>query len=269
MALSDKVRSEVFARDRAICAFSGLSVWVLDYGASPVSHSDWADHVRPACKRGKDTVENLVCASAFYNSKKSGNGADNCYLFRNGRPTDYFFWNHPGLSVDQADILVRHMGVSPLDWHFNRALSQLNFKLWQTYVGKKDGWTKKIVPAAARHLLDWHKKGGVNDFRKRGLVRYPRSPDIRLMLSIADLSFARGTTHIRKELRTTIKKLLPYYAANCRAIKRFMEAQSSDGRRHVFKQALANRYLTPSVRAGLKSDMVYLKRLGGPTAEFI
>jgi hypothetical protein len=94
MALGDAVRAAVYERDKAICAFSGVSLWLLDYGALPGFPGDWPDHIRPASRGGKDTPENLVCASHFYNEKKRNNGRDNAYLFTNGRPTDIFFWNN-------------------------------------------------------------------------------------------------------------------------------------------------------------------------------
>src|SRR5215211_6133145 len=47
MPLTDKLRAAVFARDKGICAFSNLSVWMLDYGTAPFGHPDWADHIKP------------------------------------------------------------------------------------------------------------------------------------------------------------------------------------------------------------------------------
>jgi 5-methylcytosine-specific restriction endonuclease McrA len=60
--MNDALRAAVFARDKAICSFSGLSVWYLDHGTAPFSHADWVDHVKPKSRGGKDTLENLVCA---------------------------------------------------------------------------------------------------------------------------------------------------------------------------------------------------------------
>ena len=58
MAVTDAMRAKVFARDKGICAFSGLSLWILDY-STPISHHDWVDHVRPASRGGKKNVELL------------------------------------------------------------------------------------------------------------------------------------------------------------------------------------------------------------------
>jgi 5-methylcytosine-specific restriction endonuclease McrA len=94
MPLTDKLRAAVFARDRGICGFSGLSLWLLDYGTSPIGQADWPDHIVPVSRGGKDTLDNLVCASHVYNRKKLNNTRDRVYLFRNGQPTEDFFWIH-------------------------------------------------------------------------------------------------------------------------------------------------------------------------------
>jgi 5-methylcytosine-specific restriction endonuclease McrA len=83
--MNDGLRAAVFARDKGICSFSGLSVWYLDHGTAPFSHADWTDHVKPKSRKGGDTLENLVCASYFYNRKKLNNGSDCQYLFSEGR----------------------------------------------------------------------------------------------------------------------------------------------------------------------------------------
>jgi hypothetical protein len=73
-------------------ADSGLSVWYLDHGTAPFSHADWVDYVKPKSRGGKDTLENLVCASSFYNCKKLNNGSDCQYLFSEGAPTEIFYF---------------------------------------------------------------------------------------------------------------------------------------------------------------------------------
>src|ERR1043166_4837665 len=122
MPLTDKIRAAVFARDKGICAFSGVSLWILDYGTAPFGHPDWPDHVMPVSRGGKDTLDNLVCASFFHNSKKRNNSSDKAYLFRNGAPTELFYWTHGELSEVQADVMRRHSALVETDWYFNRAL---------------------------------------------------------------------------------------------------------------------------------------------------
>jgi hypothetical protein len=120
--MNDALRAAVFARDKGICSFSGLSVWYLDYGTAPFSHADWVDHVQPKSRNGKDTLENLVCASYFYNRKKLNTGSDRQYLFSEGQPTETFFWTHGELSSQQAKLLKSHAALGSSDWYFNRAI---------------------------------------------------------------------------------------------------------------------------------------------------
>ena len=98
MALNDNLRAAVYGRDKAICSFSGLSLWLLDCGTAPFGQPDWVDHVKPVSRGGADALENLVCASFFHNSKKTNNGSDTGYLFRQGQSTETFFWNHGVIS---------------------------------------------------------------------------------------------------------------------------------------------------------------------------
>ena len=77
---------------------------------------DWPDHMVPVSRGGKDTIDNLVCASHFYNRKKLNNGSDRIYLFRDGRPTEDFFWTHGELSEAQAVMLRRHACLTEADY---------------------------------------------------------------------------------------------------------------------------------------------------------
>lgn len=125
MALTDSLRAAVYERDRAICSFSGLSLWLLDYGTAPFSQYDWPDHIKPVSRGGKDILSNLACASSFYNFKKMNNGFDTSYLFRNGAPTEAFFWNHGYLSGEQAEILRRHCTICQGEQRFSSRTSSV------------------------------------------------------------------------------------------------------------------------------------------------
>ncbi len=85
-ALTDDMRAKVFIRDRATCAFSGISLWLLDYGAAP-GEEDWPDHILPVARKGTNDLDNLVCASAEYNFAKRVNTTSNLFLYRSGLPT--------------------------------------------------------------------------------------------------------------------------------------------------------------------------------------
>ena len=188
MALSDNIRAKVFFRDKGICAFSGLSLWILDYG-TPIWHHDWVDHIKPVSRGGDGALDNLVCASFFHNGKKRNNGADNSYLFRDGEPTDLFFWNHGEVSSEQADLIRRHRALKESDWYLNRALSRVMIALrneWNVVVAVRtpEYW----LSAAAKSFEGWRRHGGdasVEAFDRRGLVKYPDAPDVQIMLAMS------------------------------------------------------------------------------------
>lgn len=45
----ERVKAEIFARDRALCSYTGQNLWRLDHGASPGSEV-WIDHIHPASR---------------------------------------------------------------------------------------------------------------------------------------------------------------------------------------------------------------------------
>ena len=57
MALTDRLRAEVYARDKGICSFSGVSLWVLDYVNSGLARR-LAGSREAKIARGKRHVEN-------------------------------------------------------------------------------------------------------------------------------------------------------------------------------------------------------------------
>jgi hypothetical protein len=234
MALTDKLRAAVFARDKGICAFSGLSLWILDQG-TPIWNHDWPDHIKPVSRGGKDTLDNLVCASFFYNRKKLNSGGDTSYFFREGRPTEQFFWVHGELTEEQGERLSRYRSLQESDWYFNRALSDLLIALnreWfspdQIFVRKAEYWRR----AAHKKLRTWRGKVGATDadsFIRRGLVRYPDAADIRLMLLLADADDA--------QVGDIYERLKIYYDANAKCLDEFSRASGMAGRRSALLKA--------------------------------
>lgn len=70
---SDKVKAEIYARDRAICAFTGMNLWLLDEGAGGFYNMCCIDHVIPATRGGTSTVDNGVATFVVYNYNKGNN----------------------------------------------------------------------------------------------------------------------------------------------------------------------------------------------------
>lgn len=51
---TDQQKAEIYVRDRALCSYSGLSLWLLDDGASDIFNIDWVDHYLPAARGETD-----------------------------------------------------------------------------------------------------------------------------------------------------------------------------------------------------------------------
>lgn len=257
MKLTDRLRAAVFARDRGICAFSGLSLWALDFGTAPFWHMDWADHVRPSSRGGGNTVDNLVCASAFYNYKKRNNTSDQSYLFGGGRPTKTFYWTHGELSAEQTEMLVGHAHLTESDWYFNRALSNILVALHADWDGAKFTRTSRYWLASAhKRLVTWRRLSGelgAASFVRRGLVRYPKAADVRLMLSVT----ASGDTAIAD----IFDRLAVHYRANADTLLEFTAASSAAERKAVLDTAARVGNATEPLLAVLKRNRTRLRQL--------
>ena len=90
----------IYARDRATCAFSGLSLWLLDIGIRPNWDMDWVDHILPSASGGNASLDNGICASSTFNAKKRDNTSDNVFFVHHGAITE----NCSGLMILGANL---------------------------------------------------------------------------------------------------------------------------------------------------------------------
>jgi len=121
----DKQKALIYERDKWLCAFSWKILWLLFYWVSVREDSDWVDHIKPAMKWWDNSIENWICASSFYNSKKKDNSHDNKFFFKNWNPTEYFFyvnWNF----TEELWIYLKNMNnIHYSDWYFNRVIKNV------------------------------------------------------------------------------------------------------------------------------------------------
>lgn len=249
MPLSDKIRAEVFRRDKAICAFSGKSLWLLDYGLTPFGQPDWADHVRPESRGGHSRAENLVCASYLMNWKKRANSSDNVYFFREGRPTDHYLYFSGSVSDEIASNIQRLSDLQDSDWYFNRALSHILIYLhawyWDEKVTRDIGYWCK---AALVKLNRWRRAGGsIQSLKSRGLIHSAKIPEMPLLLSLADAEDIRSITRIAKRAQR-------FYCANSDAFWEFIFAANPSSRRKVIERARRNPRVNPQVVAHMRQN---------------
>lgn len=173
---SDKQRAIIYARDRATCAFSTKSLWALDYGIIPGWVVDWVDHVLPCSMGGSNDLENGVCASNFFNSKKRCNIDENNYFVREGALTQHYIdlFGRPPVSL--VNQLERLKNIEPADWYFNRAIVDLfvGFEVRCDKEFKAKDWRRNDAywfDAAWKRLRKFHEQKTSLSIADRSLVK--------------------------------------------------------------------------------------------------
>lgn len=254
MSFSDAQRAAIFVRDRAVCSFTGKSLWILDYGASPLWDYDWADHIQPVSRGGKSVLENGACVSSQRNWSRRNNGADNRYLFRAGRPTEYCLYDLGEIPSLIAFRLRRFAALELSDWYFNRALFSVLIYLQDRYDGER-GYVRDErywCRAAAKKLSIWRRMIARRDYRsfeRRGLVSRSPSPDIALML---ELRAVNGDQVGADEVMRIGRRLYRYYRANAEAVERFAAAENDRQRATIVQSLGRNSWISAATLQVLK-----------------
>lgn len=269
-AFSPATKAKIYAWDNAVCAFTGASLWVLDHGVSPLVIEEWADHIKPARRRGTHDPSNGIATSAEANWTKSANGRDSTYLFVGGQPTWAFYSTFGKVPEEVVQRLLRD--VQPEDWYFNRCLANM---MWAV-AGRAEGWTGARIKgnpmhypnAAFRFLEDWRRARGKNekstdrlsacqDWRRRGLLPKRLSEDQRLLLEVL-------TAECALDIDAVIERLLKHYRANSRWLERFdhwtNHATEEAGRRLLTGLRKAPN-VSPPVRAMIRHNVNILQGL--------
>lgn len=209
----DTVKAEVFARDCAICAFTGMNLWLLDEGAGGFYNDCWIDHIVPATRGGKSIAENGVATLAEYNYNRGNSIGGSIYLFMCGMPT-YRFWEYNRiLPVEMAQMIMDNYQMEPSDYYFNQAIRNLVAGVeWLNAEGalkyKRDA--DYFAEATNRRLEKWKKTvdvEGSSGMEERNLVPELLTTDQELMLSLRE---AKNT----KTIKALMKEILPHHKAN-------------------------------------------------------
>ena len=198
---------------------------MLDYGISPTYDIDWVDHIIPAARGGDNSIENGICASHFYNSKKRDNSNDNKFLFRNGKPTNHFFYFHETLPPNIAEHLSRFSKSETSDWYLNRAL--FRFMLGVASIraiekGKERKRDERYYAKSTLKILSQWKKLSINSdsIHLRGLIPGNCSEDQLALLYVSQLS-------CQEELIAHMHSCYPWFSNSCDAINLLANASSS------------------------------------------
>lgn len=241
-------KARIFCRDHATCAFTGKSLWILDYGATPFWETDWTEHVKPASRDGKADEANGVCAGSEMNAFRGNNTRGKSYMFREGRVTDLFCRTHGHFPVALAEQIKRLSTLHRSDWHFNRALKDILVACNNRWRGVSFERTwRKWLESALNHLREYQRLSSDQfSMKKRGLLKRPIYKDMELMLKLRDVQSASHVAKIAREI-------YGYYKANCDLFYKYLEEGNASKRRDILKEARKNPLVGPQVISVLKT----------------
>ncbi|MFO1308916.1 MAG: hypothetical protein U1F64_10805 [Burkholderiales bacterium] len=223
---TDAQKAQIYVRDRALCSYSGKSLWLLDYGAAPAL-TDHVDHVVPASKGGDAGLENGVLCTFLHNYVRRDRHPP-VRLFNYGLPTLDAFWIFDRIPAQILHHIDRFAVLRPSDWYFNRAIAQLRWASAQTDAPKrKDGrhfarGVEYYCRAAVRQLRKWRElasaeKGG--DLASRGLLPEHPRPDHQMVLLMQ-------TAATEKEVESISRELAPYHEASFAAVEALADVET-------------------------------------------
>lgn len=223
---SYEIKARIFARDRAICAFTGINLWLLDDGACGYYNFGSADHIIPATRGGLSDEENGIATHVAWNYEKGNNADANIYLFNGGFPTmNYWVFNRV-ISPEIAQRLVRFGQIHPSDCHFNSAIACVLSGVQWLHLGKDEGRKRDDAyhaGATLNHLVRWRRsvvEDKVASLEERNLALEPLFPDQALFLSVREMM-------TEKQIKKLMQDILPYHVANYDVTGCFMTAYNA------------------------------------------
>jgi len=246
---TEKQKAKIFARDRATCAFSGISVWLFDQGIRPNFDTDWADHIIPSAKGGTSELSNGVCASSFFNAKKKDNGSDNKFFFINGQITETYITVY-GVAPDRilADLKRRQSLVSS-DWYLNRSIANTFYAFdWRCYL---EFYDKRYVrddaycyKTALRMHRDWNKDKETPSIENRNMLKADRPFGCVHLLEIQNIK-------TKEQYIDWAETIWPIYRTNWQAYQAFIRSETADDKQRVYDQFCSNTDANPQLIQGL------------------
>jgi hypothetical protein len=260
---TDRQRAEIFVLDRALCSFSGKSLWLLDYGAAP-SFVDWADHIGPAAKGGVADISNGACASHLYNWAKRDR-PNAIFLFHRGSPTEDFFLHYEIVPKEIATHLRRFAALHWSDWLFNRSIFHVLVAAGQQGQHRGDGQNFKRdrnywATASFRSLESWHKATGeAKSLKARKLLPLRPAVDHHILMELQAAASVQAVKRI-------IAAMVPYVRESWKATKEMANVESASGARNYLSYVLENPYVVPRTRKIVRHNMRALYGRGKPAA---
>ena len=261
---TDLQKAKIFARDKALCCFSGISLWILDHGAAPTWQIDWVDHIKPIARGGNSEIENGICSSYFFNSKKKDNSNDNKYFFKEGKPTEYYYWVYGNIKPEIVNHFIKFKDLKYPDWYFNRTLYRLMLLLEFLHDPYKIGTKVKRVrgvkyysQSAFKILEEWRKiiiQENIKNLSERGLV--PNKPDIdqKIMMKIISAKNSEDIIEIATEL-------LPYYKSNSIAISNLSKISKPQNIQEYLMSIKKDEHLTERIKLMMCTNIKAIEKM--------
>ncbi|MFO1399354.1 MAG: hypothetical protein U1F48_20070 [Burkholderiales bacterium] len=251
----ERVKAEIFARDRALCSYTGQNLWRLDHGASPGSEV-WIDHIHPASRGGAGTVENGACSNWLYNRiKKAGGGS--VRLFYAGLPTVDYYTLFGIVPKRIADHFKRFALLHWTDYYPNKAvnvailaaaiLKEPQRKDGANYKRDLNYWCNAVFASLAtwRELRALHK---VPTLARRKLLPKRPTEDQRILIEMLDAQSI-------PQIRTLVRKFAPYYYHSWRAVAYLAEVQSREQALELLREAGGHPLVVPRARAIIRANV--------------
>ena len=247
---TEKQKAQIFVRDRATCAFSGLSVWLFDQGIRPNIEIDWADHIVPSARGGTSDLSNGVCASSFFNIKKRDNGSDNKFFFLNGRVTENYVTVYGVAPSYILADLERRKSLVSIDWYVNRTVASTFFAFgWRC---KLEFYNKRYVrddayyyKSAFKRLNRWIKDKETPSIEQRNLISAERPFGIERLLEIENIE-------TNQQYIDWAESIWPIYRVNWQAYNFFLDSKMIEEKREVLDRFRHNSDVNPQLVKGLE-----------------
>jgi hypothetical protein len=261
MDFPDTVRAQAFARDRATCCYSGLNLWIADYGADPAFQIDWAEHRELASRGGSRDIENALCVSHGSNSLRANAKRVPPVLYYAGRPTQEAL-AFPSRVPDEVFKHLRRMAaLRPSDWFLNRALWHVWLGTWWL-LAREEGHTRsRDTTYRARvtlgMLVKWRRAAADESAslpELRGLAPERPSLDQKLLWSAQSLSDEPSLVRI-------MRKLLTHMRANRTVLDRVSDVNDRESARRLLARDARQKLLSPRVRARVTANVRGLQSL--------
>ena len=243
---TENQKAQIYVRDHATCAFSGISLWLIDNGIRSNWEMDWVDHILPSAKGGSAAISNGACASHTFNSKKGNNSSDNILFFHCGHITLQYIKSFGNPPKDLLMNLSRKGELTEADWFFNRCIANSFFALDRRYQAEikysplpkcdEEYWKS----AAWKRHLRFQRKQVSQSIQDRGVCNEELAHGSANLLELQSVN-TQGQYH------DWLEHIWPMYRASCEVFNEYENADNLVIRKYIVDTARTNSLVNRNV----------------------